>query len=200
VNNLIQSMVDLDMDAFQHQMDTYIKLKGIDKAITQLVFPFLEKIGILWQTNHINPAQEHLVSNLIRQKLLVGIESAFSHFSKDKVVLLFLPEGEHHELGLLYTYYLMKSKGVKVLYLGANVPLKDVEYVAKLKKPDYLYTHLTSVINFNFEKFLGIAEQKLNAFPMVISGQCTQTYKKKLPAQVSFRKSLYEVWEYVSRL
>jgi DNA-binding transcriptional MerR regulator len=67
INSLIQCMVDLDMEKFEALLNDAIRNKGIDKAITQLVFPFLEKIGILWLTNHINPAQEHLVSNIIRQ-------------------------------------------------------------------------------------------------------------------------------------
>lgn len=201
INELIQFMVDLEMDSFEGLLDNYILAKGIDKTITQVIFPLLEKIGILWLTNHINPAQEHLVTNIIRQKLVVGIESAFTHFSINKTVLLFLPEGEHHELGLLYTYYLLKCRGVKVIYIGANVPLKDVEYVAKIKKPDYLYTHLTSVAgNFNFEKFLTLAQPRLQSFPLIISGQLTQNYKKKIPSFVSFRRSLPEVMEYISSL
>ena len=200
INNLIQCMVDLNMERFEKQLDEHIKSRGIDKTIIQLVFPFLEKIGILWITNHINPAQEHLVTNIIRQKLLVGIESAHTHLSKDKTVLLFLPEGEHHELGLLYTYYLLKSRGVKVLYLGANVPLKDLEFVATLKKPDYLYTHLTSAANFNFEKFLNFLQVRLPIFPVVVSGQCAQVYKKKVPPSVTLKYSLFEVWEYVSSI
>jgi MerR family transcriptional regulator, light-induced transcriptional regulator len=200
INNLIQCMVDLNIDSFEKQLDEHIKARGIDKTIIQLVFPFLEKIGILWITNHINPAQEHLVTNIIRQKLLVGIDSVYTHFSKDKTALLFLPEGEHHELGLLYTYYLLKSRGIKVLYLGANVPLKDLEFVATLKKPDFLYTHLTSAVNFNFEKFLNFVHLRMPAFPVVVSGQCAQVYKKKVPASVTLKKSLFEVWEYVSSI
>jgi methanogenic corrinoid protein MtbC1 len=200
VNNLIQCMIDLNIDKFEAQMDEYIKSKGIDKAIIHLIFPFLEKIGILWVTNHINPAQEHLVTNIIRQKLLVGIEAAYTHFTKDKTVLLFLPEGEHHELGLLYTYYLLKTRGIKVLYLGANVPLKDVEFVAGIKKPDYLYTHLTSAVNFNFERFLNQVNLKFSDYPMIVSGQCAQTYKKKVPETITLKKSLFEVWEYVSSI
>ena len=67
INELIQFMVDLDIDKFETMLDNFITARGIDKAITQLVFPFLEKIGILWLTNHINPAQEHLITNIIRQ-------------------------------------------------------------------------------------------------------------------------------------
>ncbi|MBZ5858015.1 MerR family transcriptional regulator [Flavihumibacter profundi] len=201
VNDMIKHMVDMDIAGFEEQLDSYIAARGIDKTITQVIFPFLEKIGILWLTNHINPAQEHLVTNLIRQKLIVGIDGAFSHVSVKKSVLLFLPEGEHHEIGLLYTYYLMKSHGINVIYLGANVPLKDVEFVANLKKPDYVYTHLTSVAhNFNFEKFLHNYSIRCGKHPLVISGLLTQQYKKKAPENIYFKRSLAEVMEYVASL
>ncbi|MEJ7737973.1 MAG: MerR family transcriptional regulator [Chitinophagaceae bacterium] len=201
INELIQFMIDLDMDKFESLLDNFIMARGIDKAIVQVIFPFLEKIGILWMTNHVNPAQEHLVTNIIRQKLIVGVEGAFTHFNINKTILLFLPEGEHHELGLLYMYYLLKNKGIRILYLGANVPINDVEFVATIKKPDYLYTHLTSVAgNFNFERFLNHAQVKLQAFPLVISGQLTQSYRKKIPPSILFKRSLSEVLEYVSSL
>lgn len=201
VNDLIHSMVDLNLIKFEGILDDYIAAKGIDKAITQVIFPYLERIGILWLTNHINPAQEHLVTNIIRQKLIVGIDGAFTHVQVKKTVLLFLPEGEHHELGLLYMYYLLKNRGVATLYLGANVPVRDIEFVAGFKKPDYLYAHLTSVANgFNFEKFLQHIQTKLPTFPVVISGQVTQQYKKKIPANVTFIRSLQAVTEYVASL
>ena len=201
VNELIQYMVDLDIEGFESVLDNYIVARGIDKTITQVIFPYMERIGILWLTNHINPAQEHLVTNIIRQKLIVGIEGTHSHMQVDQSVLLFLPEGEHHELGLLYMYYLLKNRGVNTLYLGANVPVKDIEFVARLKKPDYLYTHLTSMSgSFGFEKFLHQVQGKLTDFPVVISGQMTRNYKKKLPANVTLIRSLQEVGEYVGSI
>ncbi|ULQ56277.1 MerR family transcriptional regulator [Flavihumibacter rivuli] len=201
VNELIQLMVDMNIEGFEQMLDTYISARGIDKTITQVIFPFLEKIGILWLTNHINPAQEHLVTNVIRQKLIVGIEGAFSHLNVNRTVMLFLPEGEHHEIGLLFTYYLMKSRGINVLYLGSNVPLKDVEFVANLKKPDYLYTHLTSVAhNFNFERFLTNYSLRCPSHKLVISGLLCQQYKKKVPDNVAFKRSLPEVMEYIASI
>ncbi|MBN8665466.1 MAG: MerR family transcriptional regulator [Chitinophagales bacterium] len=201
VNDLIHYMVDLRLEEFESSLDTYIMAKGIERTITQIIFPFLERIGILWITNHVNPAQEHLVTNIIRQKLIVGIESTVSHIQINKTILLFLPEGEHHELGILFMYYLLKSRGVKVLYLGANVPVKDVEYVAQLKKPEFLYTHLTSVAhNFNFERFLSHISTRVSSTPLIVSGLLTQQYKKKVPANVSFKKSLADVMEYITTL
>lgn len=201
INDLIRYMVEIDIDSFEDAVEDYIVIRGIEKTISHIIFPFLEKIGILWTTNHINPAQEHLVTNVIRQKLIAGIESTISHVQLKKSVLMFLPEGEHHELGLLFIYYLLKSRGAKVWYLGSNVPFKDVEYVAKIKVPDILYTHLTSVTpNFNLEKYLTNFSSKIPNMPFVVSGRMTQLYKKRVPAGITFKNSLSEVMEYVASL
>lgn len=198
VNELIQHMTELRIDLFEKILDEYIGIKGIEKTITQILFPFLERIGILWLTNHINPAQEHLVSNLIRQKLIVGIDQAKPAFHSDKTILLFLPEGEHHEMGLLFIHYLLKVRGAKVLYLGANIPLKDVVSVVELKNPDAIYTHLTSCCqSFNFDKFLLNLQNRLPKQNAVISGLLTQGYKKKLPENIMLKASLSDVMEYV---
>ncbi|MGI8638265.1 MAG: MerR family transcriptional regulator [Segetibacter sp.] len=199
VNQLISYMVDLDLDFFEQILANEIEAKGVEKTINEIIFPFLEKIGILWLTDNINPAQEHLVTNIIRQKILVGIETCVSQIKSEKVALLFLPEGEFHELGLLYVYYLLKSRGVKVLYLGADVPLIDVDFIVKAKKPDYAYTHLTSLtLNFNIERFLNNLHTKLHDIPVIISGQFTANYKKNIPSNFHFKKSLAEVKEFIS--
>ena len=201
LNELIQSMIDLDMDKLEDILDKHISARGIERTITQIIFPYMERIGVLWLTNHINPAQEHLVTNIIRQKLIVGIEGVVTSLKVNKTVLLFLPEGEYHELGMLFMYYLLKSRGVTVIYLGANVPVSDVEYVVKIKKPTYVYSHLTSIgQKFNFDKFISSITKKIVNTPVIISGQLTQTYEKKIPPQINFKRSFSEVMEFVSGL
>jgi DNA-binding transcriptional MerR regulator len=201
INELLQCMVDLDMEKFEEVVDRFIGAKGIDKAIHYLLFPFLDKIGILWLINNIHPAQEHLVTNIIRQKLIVGIESVMSHLSPDKKVILFLPEGEHHELGLLYIYYLLKSRGVQVIYLGANVPLTDLQYIASQKQPDFIYTHLTCITgNFNFEKYLHQVQQTVHGTPLIVSGQLARCSLRKPPSEIHLKKSLPEVLEFIAAI
>jgi DNA-binding transcriptional MerR regulator len=198
VNELIQAMIDLRIEAFEAVMDDYVRTRGIEKTITQIIFPFMEKIGVLWATDHINPAQEHLVSNIIRQKLIVGIEGVQSFVNVNKSVLLFLPEGEYHEMGLLYVQYLLKSRGINTIYIGANVPLEDVKFVADLKKPDFIFTHLTSVSSsFSFERFLSQITRKLESHPIVISGRLAQSYEKRIPAKIKFKRNLAEVMEFI---
>ncbi len=201
VNELIQSMVDMDTDTFEKVLSDYIAVRGIEKSINHIIFPFMERIGILWLTYNVNPAQEHLVSNIIRQKLIMGIETVSTHLTSNKSAILFMPEAEYHEIGLLYLYYLLKSRGIKVLYLGANLPTKDLEYIVNVKRPDFLFTHLTSMANnFNFEKFLINLHNKVPSTPILISGSLTQMYKKSIPSNIYFKKSLGEVMEYLSSM
>lgn len=201
VNSMIQAMINMDLDVFDLVLNDYIKMRGIEKTIHQLIFPFMERIGVLWVTGHINPAQEHLVSNMIKQKLIVGTEMISPMIKLNKTGVLFLPEGEFHELGLLYVQFLLKSKGIKVYYLGANVPIEDVEYVIKHKNPDFIYSHLTSVSSaFSFEKFINLSLKKLNGVPFIISGRLAASYEKKIPPQINFKKSVQEVTEFISSL
>ncbi|NOT51403.1 MAG: MerR family transcriptional regulator [Chitinophagaceae bacterium] len=200
VNELVQEMAELNMEEFEKIMGRYVASKGIERTVTQIIFPFLEKIGILWQTGHIIPAQEHLVANIIRQKLIAAIETASSGTRINKTVLLFLPEGEYHEMGLLFVHYILKSKGICTIYLGANVPLKDVECILKIKKPDLVFIHLTGTApNFHLDKFMQNIEKQL-ATETIISGYPVQHYKKKLPSCVQLKRSLAEVMEYLAVL
>jgi DNA-binding transcriptional MerR regulator len=201
INELIQSMVDLELDQFERSLDHFIMTRGIEKTINQIIFPFMDRLGLLWLTDHVNPAQEHLVSNIIRQKLIVGIENTLSHIQLNKTVLLFLPEGEYHELGLLFIQYLMKNRGIRTIYLGASVPLDDVEFLVKVKKPEFLYTHLTTVSSkFSFDKFILQASKKFSNTTVVISGRLTRVYEKKVPDCLNFKRSLPEVMEFITAL
>ena len=74
VNELLKEMIDLNVERLDKIISEHIALKGLERSMMKLLFPFLEKIGILWLTGHINPAQEHLVTNLIRQKMMVAID------------------------------------------------------------------------------------------------------------------------------
>lgn len=201
VNDLVNQMIEMDMEGFSDSLDNYTKSKGLDKMIMQLIFPFLEKIGILWLTNHINPAQEHLVSNMIRQKLIAGIDSCNVPFTSPNKVLLFLPEGEFHEMGLLFIHFLLRRQGVRAMYMGADLPFEDLAYVVKHKKPDYIYCHLTSYGGgVRFDRFLFNLEQQFKPIPIIISGKITHTYEKKIKPPVFFKKTIAETVSFVESL
>lgn len=100
---------------------------GFEKTVEKLIYPFLKLVGELWHTGAITPLHEHFVSALIRQKLLVAIDllPVPKGVSSEGFILV-CPEGEMHEIGLLYANYIIRSRGVFTLYLGTNVPAIDV--------------------------------------------------------------------------
>tara|TARA_R110000850_G_scaffold7008_3_gene26430 strand:+ start:1984 stop:2874 length:891 start_codon:yes stop_codon:yes gene_type:complete len=136
-------MIEMDEDRFEKVLSTNILKLGFEETVLDVIYPFLSKIGVLWQTGAINPAQEHFISNLIRQKLIVAIDGQMGK-SQGKTFMLFLPEGELHELSILFSSYLIKKHGHKVIYLGQSTPQIDLISVYKIQQPDYLLTIITS--------------------------------------------------------
>ena len=110
----------------------------------QVLYHFMEKIGVLWQTKKINPAQEHFISNLIRQRIIVSIAGLPLPGKKAKKALLFLPEGEVHEIGLLFFNYITRKRGINTLYLGQSVPYQDLKSVYKIHQPALIITSFIS--------------------------------------------------------
>lgn len=145
IDALTISMIELDEDRFDKIISTNILHYGFELTMINIVYPFLTKIGVLWITGSITPAHEHFISNLIRQKIIVAIDGQITIFNENsKKYLLFLPEGEMHELGLLFYNYLLKSRQNKVVYLGQNLPTDDLLTVFEIQKPDCILVNITS--------------------------------------------------------
>jgi len=156
IESLVLSMIELDEKKFEKVLNTNILKLGFEKTILDIIHPFLERIGILWQTGKINPAQEHFISNLVRQKIIVSIENILpEENSNPKKFLLFLPEGELHELGLLFYNYLLKKKGHRAIYLGQSVPFDDLVEVDEIKSCDYLLTaFITAYTDYDINDYI----------------------------------------------
>lgn len=145
IQGLVLAMIELDEDRFETQLNTDIEILGLQDTIENIVYPFLQQVGMLWLSNTINPAQEHFISNLIRQKLIVSIDALKKELNPTaKKFILYLPEGEFHEIGLLYIHYLIKLHGHKSIYLGQNLPLGDLLEVQRIHKADVIFTRVTS--------------------------------------------------------
>lgn len=198
VNKMIGYMIDMRNVDFEKLLNDHVNQYGIEKTITEIIFFFLEKVGILWHTNHIVPLQEHIVSNIVRQKILSAIDNLPLVHKPEPVFLLFLPEDEFHEMGLLYIYYLLRKRKLPVIYLGASVPLKDVQYLFENKTPQFLYLHLTSFSRkHDLSKYLATLSQKFSRTKILLSGTAIRDYKKPLPSNVIKFQSLEEVTCYL---
>ncbi len=147
LQQLVLATINLDDGMFEAALDTSILADGLETTMLRIVYPFLERIGVLWQTGSVNPAQEHLISNVIRQKVVAAIDglgSCRTSVTGERYVL-YLPEGELHELALLFMHYLLRVRGHRVIYLGQNLPTNDLVAVSELVKPDYIVAVLTVV-------------------------------------------------------
>lgn len=145
IHALTISMIDLDEERFEKIISTNILQFGFENTMIYIIYPFLSRIGTLWVTGSIGPAQEHFMSNMIRQKIIVAIDGQVNkQRPTGKKYLLFLPEGELHEIGLLFANYVIRARQNKVIYLGQSLPLTELEFVYNLHKPDYLFVAITS--------------------------------------------------------
>jgi methanogenic corrinoid protein MtbC1 len=136
----------------------------LKKTVTDVFYPFLEKVGILWQSGDVYPAQEHFVSYLIRQKIIGATDRISNTFNTDgKKFLMMLPEGEWHEISLLVSQYIIREANHEVIYLGQSVPYSDVLAIGASKRFDYiLFSSSTSRSGFELGRYL---EDLKGAFP-----------------------------------
>ncbi|MFN9596865.1 MAG: MerR family transcriptional regulator [Bacteroidota bacterium] len=145
VDAMISAMFSLDEPGFDKVLSSHLVRNGLERTMIDLFFPFLKRVGVLWQTGQVNPAYEHFMSNLIRQKMIVAIDSLNVPPAKAaKKFVLFLPESETHELGLLFANYIVRSRGHQSLYLGQNLAYTDLDGLMTQYAPEFLMTVVTA--------------------------------------------------------
>lgn len=138
VSQLISAGINYDELNFEKIFSHCVIRFGLLKTYRDIIYPMVNRIGLLWTINTIPPSQEHYITNLLRQKLFTSIDSLTTEADNDGAWLLFLPEDEFHEMGLLFANYLIRSNGKKVIYLGPNVPLTSVERAVEDTQVDHL--------------------------------------------------------------
>jgi DNA-binding transcriptional MerR regulator len=182
VDSLVVAMVDMNEEVFERMLSKVIDKLSFETTFSNVIFPLLRKIGIMWQAHAINPAQEHFISNLIRQKIIVAIDSQQTNYNPDATkFLLFLPEGELHELGLLFLNYVIRSRQGHSLYMGQSLPYEDIVKVVELYKPDYVCGVITYSINgFHVDEYVQLLSSDLINTNILLTGNAAITNKDNL--------------------
>jgi len=162
INKIIASGLTYDTQLFQNSFAAASLRLGIYLCYRNVILPALIKLGLMWGKSKLIPAQEHFISNLIKQKLFSAIDGLPMPRAKAKKFLLFLPEREYHEIGLLFAHYLITKAGHKVIYLGQNVPRKDLEINIKQIKPDALVLFI--VRTWHKDELIPLIETITNIF------------------------------------
>lgn len=184
IHALTICMIEMDEERFDKVLSTNILKIGFEQTMMNIIYPFMSKIGVLWQTGAINPAQEHFISNLVRQKLIVAIDGQVSK-SNGKKFILYLPEGELHEISILFAAFLIKNQGHKVIYLGQNTPSDDLLAVYKLHQPEYLVTVITTSPSAEYvQEYLEALAERFAETKIIVSGYQIVGQDLKLPKNV----------------
>ena len=195
IESLTAAMFNFDEVVFEQILSSYTLKHGFENTFLDLVFPFFGRVGMLWQTGSINPAYEHFITNLIRQKLFVAADAQPKHLKAGgKKFLLFLPGFEPHEIGLLFANYLIRSKGHHTNYLGPNLPIDDLGPVMQLYKADYILTVLTAPHPTQTPLF--ITKKLSNDFPntkILLSGFQMMQANIQLPSNVKVLTSMQDL-------
>ena len=137
VSSLLVAGLKFDEAAFDRTFDHATKRLDFQEVYTEIIYPLIERLGLLWAENTIIPSQEHFITHLIRQKI-IGATNELGSISGKQNWLLFLPEDEFHEIGLLFANYLIRLSGRKTFYFGANLPLTTLEQAVHSVKPDFV--------------------------------------------------------------
>lgn len=144
INGLIVAMLELDEGRFEKIFSTSILKRGMEKTITNLVFPFLQRMGLMWRIGEVSSAQEHFMYSLIRQKIIVAIDSLQIPPKMNEKFILFLPESEYNDLVVFLYTYILKAKNRQIINLGQDIAFEDLRSVCDVASPDYLMTFITS--------------------------------------------------------
>lgn len=171
ITNLLTAALTFDDELIESEFDKLDTLFSPFEFISLIIYPLLYRIGLMWEIDEITPLQEHFLSNKIRQKLFVQTDKLPLVKKDEFEVVLFLPETETHEIGLLVANYLMKSYNVKTLYLGAQVPISNLCVLLNEKKINKAFGFVfISPGKEKFKKIINQIEEKCSETEIYWSG------------------------------
>lgn len=186
IENLTLAMIDLDEIRFEQVLARSVIKFGFEEAVIRVLYPFFIRIGLMWQTDSINTTQEHFISNLVRQKFFSAIDNLEIDQKPDsRRFIFFLPEGELHEIGLLFFCYLARKRGFKTLYLGQSLPLKDLTDMSRMYPFDFVVCAITTSLSKKGTiEYLKVISDKFSDKIIFISGSRIMDLPSELPPNI----------------
>ncbi|MGB0270028.1 MAG: MerR family transcriptional regulator [Bacteroidia bacterium] len=172
VQSLTNAMIAFDEKEFNKILSINILKLGMMETMTEIIFPFLQHVGILWLSGSINVAHEHFITNLVKQRLYVSIDQITTpKMPEAKKFILFLPNGENHELSLLFASYILKTRGHEVIYVGSSTPVDDLNQLCKVHKPDVLFCAITNAnSNIPIQVYVNTLHRNWADIPICLTG------------------------------
>lgn len=191
INKIISAGLTYDEKAFNEAYHLAIESFGLLNTFQEIIYPMLIRVGMMWIKQDLIPAQEHFISNLIKQKLHTAIDNITPPKENAEKWVLLLPEEEDHEIGLLLSSFILRKNGKKVVYLGPRVPVSNMKAVFEKERPQKV--HLFMVRNQTTAKAQKLIKQlaKLaKGVQVFISGSSCAYKEVHLPANFEWINSL----------
>ena len=185
--NFLLSLIDLNEILFKKTLFELIKQHGFEKTFSDYLVPFFNRIGVMWLVGTINPAQEHFISHLIRERIIREIDMLSIPEKTIRPVVLFLPEGEWHEIGLLLYQYSLRKRGVFTIYLGQSLPFNSISECICQFNPSYLVTSIFSI--FDSKSIVSYFKQLSavsNGAPIFAGGHQISKYVEELKNNIVY--------------
>lgn len=181
LKKLLNAMIKMDETTFEQTLQKCVKELGLEEAMINVIFPFLYKVGEMWQVGTINAAHEHFASHKIQQKIINATYQIKAKTTESsKKYILFLPPQEQHELGLLFAQYLLRKYGQHCLYLGQSLPFETLKEVSMYYKPDFAFTVLTSALaDKKIDDTVSSLQSSLSDVTLLITGNQVSHYQGK---------------------
>jgi DNA-binding transcriptional MerR regulator len=202
IDAITLSMIDMDEASFERIFSAYVWENGFERTMVELIYPFLDKLNILWLTNSISAAHEKFISNLIRRKLMAAIDKEPVDTQDDThSFVLYTPEGETQELTLLFMQYLLRTRGFKVVYLGANTSLNDIRDISHTLKPSYIFTILQEPLpRQSIQNYVDTASRSVNGSELLLTGAQLFINPVKLPQNAKVLNGLPDTLQFLDSL
>lgn len=202
IDALTLAMIDLDEATFHKIFSAFIAENGFEQTMLNLVYPFLNKLNVLWLTNSVSPAHEHFIGNLIRRKIMCAIDKEPREIGPEAATfLLYLPEGEPQELTLLFMHYLLRNRGQKVIYLGLGNSVGDVRDACQVAHPDYVFTILQEPLpRQSIQSYLDQVSQLLPGGRLLLTGAQLYIGPLRLPDNVRILNGLPDTLQLLDSL
>ncbi len=200
IEQLILAMIDMEEERFDEILGSLSLKFGFERTLLEIVYPFLEKIGVLWLTDNITPAQEHFIANLIRNKVIVATDSLPRPGKGARSVVLYLPENELHEIGLLFYCYLCKKEGLRTYYLGQTVPYLSLKSVCEAHRPNFIISSFTSQPAAHaVQDYVNRLAADFSDVTVLLTGHALKKTVIKLPANVHLFTKVLAIKDLVSK-
>ena len=136
VNKLIESALTFDEAMFSKTFQALRDSMEFEDIYLNVILPTMERIGYLWLSNYLMPAQEHFFTCLVKKQMFTEIVEPKEPKS---TWLLFLMEDEYHDLSLSLANIILRKNNHKVIYLGQSVPLDSLKIIPE-------YTDIDAVL------------------------------------------------------